>query len=124
MRRMNDNDTKLHRVYPHDHNSTGSVVNRPRIRDRVLDRQLNPELELIETLCRIEAAQDQLLKQRLKLAELLHRDPDLKESWQAFTRAGGQTAEEYERFRNGQLRPKIVRGRRHLQLVNLHSPAQ
>jgi hypothetical protein len=74
------------------------------------------EDELLDRLRRIEQKQEALDVVRAELKAMISQRP-LNEIWRKFTSSGGVTASDFAQFLHGQLRPRIIRGHRHLRLV-------
>ena len=84
---------------------------------RPIDEDLDPnEDDLLALLRQIERKQAELATIRKSLSVIV-RNPLLSRIWRKFTSSGGITADDFARFREGRLRPRIVHGRRHLRLI-------
>jgi hypothetical protein len=78
----------------------------------------DPRDELIDVLESIDDARESLDNYQLTLSYLFARHPDLKLQWRKFLQVGGLTADDFRKFLRGELRPRIVRQRKHLRLVS------
>jgi hypothetical protein len=80
------------------------------------------EEDLENILDLIDRHRLQLETQTRLLHALLKRHPDLKAEYEDFLRCGGVTGEDFERYQQGRMRPRLLHHRGHLRLVRTSPP--
>jgi hypothetical protein len=83
-----------------------------------------PEEDLENILDLIDRHRLQLETQTRLLHQLLKRHPDLKAEYEDFLRCGGVTGEDFERYQQGRMRPRLLNHRGNLRLVSKSQPVQ
>jgi hypothetical protein len=80
--------------------------------------------EVIELLRRIDWHRQALRQEQTTLQRWLNGSPALAIDWRRFTSSGGVTAEDFTLFKDGRLRQRRTRHRRHLRLVVVNKQAR
>jgi hypothetical protein len=82
----------------------------------------DPEEELYNLLRDIDRHRVRLQAQTRLLHQLLEHNPDLKAEFEDFLRSGGLSREDFERFQDGTMRPRLLNHRGNLRLVSKSQP--
>jgi len=80
------------------------------------------EEELKHLLQRLDHYRQQLESERRQLNQLLNRYPELRQQYESFLRSGGISSEDFERFLDGDMRPRLTPRKGHLRLVSNTRP--
>jgi hypothetical protein len=75
------------------------------------------KIAFLSILDSIDRCRARLRDEQALLAQALREEPELRRQWQEFTRVGGVTAYDFERFLEGRFRHRRTRQRRHMRLV-------
>jgi hypothetical protein len=78
----------------------------------------NPIDELISILKALDDTRSRLDSLQVNLSQWLERYPSFEGPWRKFLQSGGLTLADFHKFRQGQMRPRIIRGKRHLRLIS------
>jgi hypothetical protein len=80
--------------------------------------EYDPEEELEQILQRLDRFRRQFALEFRLLHSLLTHHPDLRAQYESFLRSGGISHEDFERFLDGDMRPRLTPRRGHLRLVS------
>src|SRR5262245_8829821 len=79
---------------------------------------ISPHEELEHFLQRLDRFRHQFALEFRLLNSLLTRHPDLRAQYESFLRSGGISPEDFERFLDGDMRPRLPPRKGHLRLVS------
>jgi hypothetical protein len=84
--------------------------------------EYDPEEELEHFLQRLDRFRRQFALEFRLLNSLLTRHPDLRAQYESFLRSGGISHADFERFLDGDMRPRLTPRKGHLRLVSNTRP--
>ena len=77
-----------------------------------------PEEELENILYRLDGIRRQFALEFRLLNSLLNRYPELRQQYESFLRSGGISSADFDRFLEGDMRPRLTPRKGHLRLVS------
>ena len=80
--------------------------------------EYDPENELERILQHLDSFRHRFALEFRLLNSLLTRHPDLRAQYESFLRSGGISSEDFDRFLEGDMRPRLTPRKGHLRLVS------